>query len=329
MTENDLVPAPAELKDHSFEISTKSNVVKSTRRIMFISSNDSDPLEFKGDHFGGKGSGVLIKIGEKYFYLTAKHVITSAFGKSFKLGDEFPSYSPFWITTKTIDRTYKELEQFMFPSKIWDISDQINSEVNATDTTDICLIEMRLGNPHYLPDHCIEINSKEDVSTIDQFWGGKFLFIVGYPGINNNYKYEDIEDGFTHSTDFRRSVHIGVYHDDMAYIDHNELDQELTHEMVSGMSGGAVLGMYPTIEEIKLSGILVSSSGGISRFIPSYVFIDALLNYNKSKSYIVDPATVPREELSDNPEMLAYADEAYDKFMVQMLELRKGPFYKN
>lgn len=324
MPELDSIPYTEEQYDHAFKISTSSNVIKSTRRIMFISSDDPDPLNFRGDHFGGKGSGVLIKTDGKFFYLTAKHVITNAYEKGFELGDEFPNYSPFWITTRTTDKTGTDLKQFMFPSKIWDIGELINTDIEGTDTSDVCLIELTLGAPDYLPDHYIDINSKDDVSRQDQLWGGKYLFIAGYPFSKNEYEYENVEEGFTHGTLFQRFIYMGVYHDYGPYICHDGLKAKLSHEKVTGMSGGAVVGMYRNADEVKLSGILVSHSGGKSRFIPSYVFIDALLNYTKSKSYIVDPATVPREELLDNSEMLTYSDKIREEYFMGLME-RLGP----
>jgi len=53
----------------AIEKSTKSNAVKSTRRLFFVASDDPEPLSFKADHFGGMGTATLIKTDGKYFYL--------------------------------------------------------------------------------------------------------------------------------------------------------------------------------------------------------------------------------------------------------------------
>lgn len=59
------------------EKAATSNVAKSTRRFFFNHLYES--MESRGhfhvDQMYGAGSGVLLKINDKYFVLTAKHVI--------------------------------------------------------------------------------------------------------------------------------------------------------------------------------------------------------------------------------------------------------------
>ncbi len=87
-------------------------------------------------------------------------------------------------------------------------------------------------------------------------------------------------------------------------INHHEQDRPTSLPNMAGISGGAVTGIHVKANQVKLSGVVVSSSGGISRFIPSYVFINALLNYRQAKSYIVDPYAIDFMEAIDNPELV-------------------------
>ncbi|BFN12547.1 hypothetical protein MspRI1_05580 [Marinobacter sp. RI1] len=55
------------------------------------------------------------------------------------------------------------------------------------------------------------------------------------------------------------------------------------------MSGGAVYNVQPKANQVKLAGVPVTAGNNICRFIPSYVFVDAVINYRDSSATIIDP----------------------------------------
>ncbi len=290
--------------DRLLEKCSGCNVIKSTRRVIFVGSDSPDPLKFKADHFGGMGSGILIKMNGAFFVLTAKHVITNQFGTGFKLGDELPNVSPFWVPMRNKTGDLTQLESYLFPKKIWDISELIQKEVDGVDTTDICLLEMCPPHSNAIPDNFIEIETIKDVQTEENFYPGKFHILAGFPFSGNGFEYETNKPGFTHESTMQRAQYFGQQMIEEGCITHQDLKKPITHNEVTGISGGAVTDVQFKANAVKLCGMIVSSSGGTTRYIPSYVFIDALLNYQNANSYIVDPMAVDIWEINDNPELL-------------------------
>ncbi len=290
--------------DKAVKKSADSNTIKSTRRVFFVSSDNPEPLSFRADHFGGMGTGTLIKIEETYFLLTAKHVIIKSQLPGFKLGDDLHNSSPFWVLSRNRFSDFSKLESYLFPKKIWDIGELIKTEIDGIDTSDICLIELCTPNLYELPDNFIEIHSMSDVDPKGIFSPGKSIHISGYPFIQNGFTYEGNKPGTTHETKVDRGSYLGTYMEDEGCIKHNAQEYSTGLPDLAGISGGAVTGIHAKANQVKLSGMVVSSSGGISRFIPSYVFIDALLNYRQAKYYIVDPRAIDFFEAIGNPELV-------------------------
>ena len=55
--------------------------------------------------------------------------------------------------------------------------------------------------------------------------------------------------------------------------------------------------VQPKADQVKLAGIPVTAGDNVCRFIPSYMFIDAIINFRDSSSKTIDP-------IVDNPPSL-------------------------
>jgi len=276
------------------EKAAKSNVAKSTRRFFFNHLYES--VESRGrfhvDQMYGAGSGVLIKINGDFFVLTAKHVI----GNNIK--GSFQNESPFWIPVK--DRAeWSSLYDFLFPKRIWNIGELISSKVGDIDQSDICLIELFYPQKFHMPDHCVEIKNKDSVLTETEFFDGQILLTTGYPFEKNYFDFTPKSEDISHTTRIQRHTIPGIYlaNEDGGYISFEMTGGDTQHENVNGMSGGAVYNVQPKANQVKLAGIPVTAGDNICRFIPSYIFIDAIINFKEASSEVVDP-------IADNPPSL-------------------------
>ncbi|WP_208933797.1 hypothetical protein [Paracidovorax avenae] len=268
------------------EKSRFSNVAKSCRRLFFNHLNQSskDRGYFHVDQMYGSGSGVLIRYKGKYFLLTARHVISN------NIPGDFQNESPFWITSR-FQSKWNSIHDFLLPRKIWNIGTLIKKNLGAVDSSDVCLIELFPPLPYHQPDNFIDIHNADTVLTENQHFHGQLLLFSGYPFELNEFDFNQIGD-FTHSTISHRYSVVGAFvkEDPWGYASFEKTAGNIQHKNVTGMSGGVVCNIQPKARKVKLAGISVSAGQNICRFIPSYVFINALLNYEKADSRIIDPA---------------------------------------
>lgn len=267
-----------------------SNVGKSTRRVFFNHLHQSikERGYFHVDQMYGAGSGVLLKFDNIYFLLTANHVLLN------NISDGFQNESPFWISTHFQPR-WKTLADFMFPRRVWNISDVIAFDMPGVDPSDICLIELFQPIPSSSPDHYINIvDPLHDLLEYEQFFDGQFLIISGYPFRKNNFNFENPPDGFTHTTTNHRQSIPGVLrinNRNEMLITYEFTDADVQHDFLNGMSGGVVFNVMPNIEETKLAGINLSGGNNISRFYPSFAFANAISRYRDCECQIIDPTS--------------------------------------
>lgn len=76
----------------------------------------------------------------------------------------------------------------------------------------------------------------------------------------------------------------------------------VSHASLNGMSGGPVYSIYENNSGIKLAGITVSGGNNTLRFIPSYMFIEAIDNYRESPCTILDPASHLTDATTERPD---------------------------
>jgi hypothetical protein len=263
-----------------------SNVAKSTRRLFFnhLNLSTEERGRFHVDQMYGSGSGVLIRFNGTFFLLTAKHVIHN------NIPGEFQNESPFWITSR-FQSKWESLYDFLFPKRIWYIGNEVKSDSINLDLTDVCLVELFYPQPFHFPDHFIEIRSQRDALGSHEFFEGQFLLVTGYPFERNTFDFTPISDAFTHSTSINRHTIPGIYtkDEDFGHIIFRPHGDAIRHSNVNGMSGGAIYNVQPKANQVKLAGIPVTAGDNVCRFIPSYVFMDSLINYQKSEPRTVDP----------------------------------------
>ena len=274
--------------DRYIQNAASSNVAKSCRRFLFnyLEKSIEEREYFHIDCVFGMGTGVLLKYDDKFFILTAKHVLKDIFR-----GDDH-NESPFWIPIKSAspDNLYNSLFNFMFPRIGWDIG-ELMPEVKHVDLSDICLVELFCPQPFAYPDHYIEIIDSSSVLSKSDFFEGQLLLVSGYPYEKNSFF--DFTETYTNSTNIHRHTIVGVLkkdkEDDIGYISFEMTKNDIQHENVNGMSGGAIYNVQPKANQVKLAGIAVTADNNICRFIPSYLLIEAILNYQKASHKVIDP----------------------------------------
>ncbi|BEP96246.1 hypothetical protein GmRootA79_46300 [Acidovorax sp. A79] len=248
---------------------------------------------FHVDQMYGSGSGVLIRFEGIFFLLTARHVILN------NIPGEFQNESPFWISAK-FQGQWDSLHSFLFPKFIWNIGELIKDTLDPTDASDVCLVELFHPQQYHQPDHFIEIRDRHSVLTREEHFEGQFLLVSGYPFEQNEFHFDPIGE-YTHSTSLNRHTIPGIFSPEkpFGFISFDAVDADIQHENVTGMSGGVVCNVQPKANQVKLAGIPVSAGDNKCRFIPAYVFIDAILNYKNSSCRVVDPISAAEVNLDD------------------------------
>ncbi|MDO8845246.1 hypothetical protein [Methylicorpusculum sp.] len=271
-----------------------SNVAKSTRRFFFNHLYES--MESRGyfhvDQMYGAGSGVLLKINDEFFVLTARHVIEN------NIQGELQNESPFWVPAKN-RAVWSSQYDFLFPKRVWNVGELISEEINGIDSSDICLVEVFHPQKFHIPDHFIEISSMDSALKEEEFFNGQILLVTGYPFERNSFDFTPQSENITHTTKIQRHTIPGRYiiDENDSYISFDITEGETCHKNVNGMSGGAVYNVQPKANQVKLAGIPVTAGDNICRFIPSYMFIDAIINFRDSSNRTIDP-------IVDNPPSL-------------------------
>ncbi|MFV5440035.1 hypothetical protein VXP84_10270 [Acinetobacter oleivorans] len=262
------------------------NLLLSTRRVFHITADyEVDEKDsFKDKYFSSYGSGILIKVGIKYFLLTAKHVLKDYLDK------EPPNTSPFRVTCHST-KNFNNTNDFLYPKRIWNIG-SIIQEIDDYEVEDVVLVELFQPLPWQRLDHFIELET-EKVLDLSSYSIGLPVFDSGFSEVSNPYFYEGEnstlpfdETRFTSSTVLKRDVILGklsienglYFFDKKTYLNKN----------TNGMSGGLIT----IIEsgEPQILGLHIRGGEKSNRiiFIPFCKIKDAILSYQKASNIAID-----------------------------------------
>lgn len=322
-----------------------SSVSQSCRRFLHILRGD-DPkgeADFYVQYMCGAGSGTLIRLNNKFFILTAFHVVEEYVG----LSESERNTSPFWFPLSD-GRGVSNIYDFLYPSKMYFIGDMIGDGDGDgwVDFSDVVMIEICDIIPPFLPNGFIDLspeNFKSKIINKENFFEGQSLNCVGFPFEMNDFKYEVsdemLEKGVTHSTNLLRHTDVGICLFDQQkvpfvalrrYIVDNKIQgfddflsvtRDLNDDFSrDGMSGGVVFNMMEEGVEPLWAGMIVSGSTNfMRRFIPAYVMKDAILNYSNARCLILDYEREAREVEMSNK---GYRMDEKDRY--KQLEVMEG-----
>lgn len=272
----------------AFDNSTQSIAIKSTRRIFFNHLHQSieERGHFHVDQWYGSGTGILLKHDEKFFLLTANHVIKNA------TKFNFDNPSPFWVTSSSKYKA-ETIYDFLMPARIFHIGELIQERGTSVDASDVVLIELFHPFPRHMPDHYLDLDSKRHrLLRKNEFFEGQLLLAAGYPFENNLFEFFEEPKGiFTHATPIHRHIVNGIcrFSENEPYMTLEGISDG-KYMNLSGASGGIATNIKEKSNEVQMAGMLVSSGPTIIRFIPSYIIEYAILNKEKAREILIDPA---------------------------------------
>lgn len=282
-------------KEKIIEKALKSRTAKSTRRIFFTYSQES--IEERGyywaDMLHNFGSCTLLKYDNRFFALTAKHVLQK---NDIEFNSKNPKYqneSPFFISAKSTGWSQNNAESLLYPERYWNISDLVSDYDAIINYKDIALIQMFPHSIKYKPDKFLDLDGIVKYWPTSNFFDGQGLFVSGFPKNKNLFDYTPYKQ-YSHSTVINRNIIAGkcIIEGQEPIIDlsdTNLTNQEKTHDSLWGISGGLVFNVMENAEEPYWCGMVVSGGNGIIRFIPTEIFLNAVANYRDSPSAVIDP----------------------------------------
>lgn len=284
----------------ALEFSKSSRFAKATRRIIynFSEAKIEERGHFHVDVMSGIGSGLIVYQNFRFFLLTAKHNLKQLYPSGLR------NESPIWVPKNHPPKW--EMLDFFMARKIWHIGELIDHEIENYDPQDIVLIEFFFPmKPMGLPEDFINVEDFDYFLEKEEFFEKQILICSGFPAKHN--LYEELEDHpkFTQSTSFNLDHKVGMFLRDgndglVSFPD----EFNITHDELNGMSGGPVYSVNHDDSEIKLAGISISGGGGKLRFLPAYVFHDAVISYKKARCEVVDQASYMADETERPDEIL-------------------------
>lgn len=285
----------------ALEFSRSSSFAKATRRIIynFSEANIEERGHFHVDVMSGVGSGLILYQNFRFFLLTAKHNLEQLYPSDLR------NESPIWVP-KDHPPKWDDMLDFFMARKIWYIGEIIDYESSGFDPQDIVLIEFFFPmKPMALPHQFINIENSDYFLSREEFFEKQILMCSGFPKKNNTYQNLEKHPEFTQSTFFNISHKSGLFTRDdgdgfVTFVD----DTKITHEELNGMSGGPVYSVYHDDSEVKLAGISLSGGGNKLRFLPAYVFHDAVSSYKTARCEVVDEASYMADETERPDEIL-------------------------
>jgi len=164
--------------------------------------------------------------------------------------------------------------------------------------------------PMKLPKQFINIENTDYFLKKDAFFENQILMCSGFPAKYNFYDNLDSHPEYTQSTNFNLKHKVGMFikDDRDGFISFNTA-MNITHEELNGMSGGPVYSVFHDDSEVKLAGISVSGGGDKLRFLPAYVFHEAVSSYKSARCEVVDQASHLADETERPDEVLkTYCD---------------------
>lgn len=280
------------------EKATSGNFIQSTRRILATFCLES--IETRGFYHADwtcneGGSSILLKLDEKFFLLTCRHVTDPICSKP-------QNESPFFSHTFS-KRPWEKITDLLFPLRGWDIGKIINQENSTVESEDIVLVELGTVMPGGFPDNFIDLDEKnKTVLTKSDFFEGMVLLAAGYPKHKNEIEFS--EDTTTQTTSLNRQIYAGFFfkQDGFPMI---RLTTQHTNAEISGVSGGIVTNLQAKRNQIAWAGMAQRAGGGIIRFVTADVLLEAIMSYKDSPHFAIDPiATISNLEAENSREGL-------------------------
>lgn len=302
-----------------FNKASESSIIQSARRLIF--THCSEAMEETGRYYADLaynkgGTGILIKFEQKFFILTAQHVIDAHYEKP-------QNESPFF-THIFSKRGFSEIYDLGFPIRGWRIGELVEEGSEYVEVNDIVLVE--LGDIYRFPDHFIDLDSRHAPQGIEtsKLYEGMFLVASGYP-INDNLIDYPYNDDFNCTTVLKKKIRLGICTKlGKSYC--LKFPDGASHDALNGMSGGIVSNVMPKANQTEWVGMIQKGGGGLLHFYPSSWIIPAIKRFRESSYYAIDPA----EALSDphfqaTPEVIEGRREFYQDIKSLTLRLLKAP----
>lgn len=284
----------------ALEFSRQSEFATATRRIIYNFSEEDleDRGYFHVDIMSGIGSGVIVYQNFRFFLLTAKHNLKQLYPL------EFRNESPIWVP-KDHPPKWDDMLDFFMARKIWYVGELIEYDTEYFDPADVVLIEFFFPmKPMSLPHQFINIENSEYFLSREDYFENQILMCAGFPAKSNLYENLESDPEYTQSTIFNIAHKAGMFvregRDGYVSFDSS---MNITHDELNGMSGGPVYSVFHDNSEVKLAGISLSGGGSILRFLPAYIFHEALRSYQTARCEVVDPASHIADE-TERPDMM-------------------------
>lgn len=257
-------------------------IFHSTRRIFHIAIDESE-VQYTETYTSDYGTGILIKFEDKFFLITAKHVL------EMYMVEKSNNTSPFRVQVNSKSKSL-ELLDCLFPMKIWDIGELITDN-SPYDFQDVVLVE--LFSDYIFEEPKSYLNLKNiDFLELHDFKDGIPLVLCGYSIDSNPYYYNPHDNEFpfnekyTTATAINLDIIRGTLSSENNYFYFNAIDSD--DKNTNGMSGGLLTCFDNGI--VKIVGLHIRGSIESSKkhFIPIEKVIEAIYRYEESTCYIVD-----------------------------------------
>ncbi len=279
-----------------YEKTTHSNVVQSVRRLIFTHCSQS--MEELGRYhadtvYNFGGTGTLIKYHQKFFLLTAQHVLDAHY-------EIAQNESPFF-THLFSNRGWTGAEDLGFPMRGWRIGELIKADMPNIDMQDIVLVE--LASLFRFPNTFIDLDSPNAPKGVPvrSLYKGMFLVASGYP-INENPIEYPYGDDYNCSTVLNKHITYGACDFDGS-APTLRFYKEKTHAMLNGMSGGMVSNLMPKPNQVEWVGMIQKAGNSVLHFYPACWIIPAIRAYTQASHYVIDPAVLMTNlEFDSSPE---------------------------
>lgn len=287
------------------------------RRLIF--THCSQPIEELGRYhadmvYSKGGTGILIKYQQKFFLLTAQHVLDENY-------EAAQNESPFF-THLFAKRGWEGIEGMGFPMRGWRIGELITADSPCIDMQDIVLIELS-SSLFRFPDKFIDLDGTNGriAVAVSDLYDGMLLVASGYPIDENPIEYP-YGDDYNCSTVINKHIFHGVceFEGSAPLL---RFFSQITHSEMNGMSGGMVSNLMPKSNQVAWVGMIQKAGNGILRFYPACWIIPAIKNYMQASHYVIDPAVhMANLEIESTPEAIQGRAEYFKMIKVITDDMR-------
>lgn len=285
----------------ALDFSVSSSFAKATRRIIYNLSYDdiAERGYFHVDVMSGVGSGLLVYQDFRFFLLTAKHNLLQLYSP------EYRNESPLWVP-RDHPPNWSDTNDFFMARRIWYVGELIQFECEIIDPQDVVLIEFFFPLKAPIPKQFINVGNSNYFLKEDQFFENQILICSGFPMKSNEYIELKTHSEYTQSAMIHLEHKIGVLLEEgREKIVRFPPPVKATHADLNGFSGGPVYSAFYNESEIKLAGI-IQLAGGQLRFLPAFVFHEALRSYKNARCEVLDEASRLVDDTERPDEMLRF-----------------------